>query len=177
VELTPAELTVLGLVIERPQHGYDLEQVITQRGIRQWTDIGFSSIYYLLTKLQERGLLHVPEAPAAAKSRRVFHVTAEGREVAARNALAFVAELRPVPQPLLVGVANQQLVSERDYAQALRTRLTQVETRIAAVQAARRAQAPLPSAAREVFSYSLRLLEAERQWLTTRVQVPDDEQD
>src|SRR6266511_1981495 len=156
VELTPAELTVLGLGIERPQHGYDLEQVIEQRG-----------------------MLHVPEAPAAAKSRRVFHATTEGRGVAARNALAFVAEARPVPHPLLVGVANLSLLSAQQYAQALRTRLAQIEARIAAVQAiqaVQQAQAPLPLAAREVYSYSLSLMEAERQWLATRVQVPGDEQ-
>jgi DNA-binding PadR family transcriptional regulator len=176
VELTSAELTVLGLVIERPRHGYDLEQVIEQRGIRQWTDIGFSSIYYLLTKLEQRGLLDVPEAPATAKSRRVFHATTEGRGVAARNALAFVAEARPVPHPLLVGVANLSLLSAQQYARALRTRLAQIEARIAAVQAVQQAQATLPLAAREVFSYSLSLMEAERQWLATRVQVPGDEQ-
>jgi DNA-binding PadR family transcriptional regulator len=180
VELTPAELTILGLVIEHPQHGYDLEQVIQRRGIRQWTDIGFSSIYYLLTKLQQRGLLHVPEAPAAAKSRRVFHATTEGRRVAAATALALLTEARPVPHPMLVGLANLPLLSARQYARALRTRLAQVDARIAAVRAAQEAQqthAPLPLAAREVFSYSLSLMEAERQWLATRVQVPGDRQD
>jgi DNA-binding PadR family transcriptional regulator len=180
VELTAAELTVLGLVIERPQHGYDMEQVIEQRGIRQWTDIGFSSIYYLLTKLEQCGLLHVPQAPAAAKSRRVFHATTEGREVAARNALAFIAAARPVAHPLLVGLANLSLLSAQQYTQALRTRLAQIDARIAAVQAVQavqQAQAPLPLAACEVFSYSLSLMRAERQWLASRVQVPGDEQD
>lgn len=168
---------MLGLVIERPQHGYDLEQVIERRGIRQWTDIGFSSIYYLLTKLEQRGLLHVPEAPAAARSRRIFHATGDGREAAARAALAYVAEARPVPHPLLVGLANLPLIPAGRYAQALRARLTQLDARIAAVRAAEHAQAPLPLAAREVFSYSLSLLEAERQWLATRVQVHGDRQD
>lgn len=177
MELTAAELTVLGLIIERPRHGYDLERVIEQRGIRQWTDIGFSSIYYLLTKLEKRGLLRVPEAPAAAKSRRVFHATRRGREVAARDALALIERARPVAHPLLVGLANLSLLSEREYTRALRTRLAQVEARLAAVQAARRAQAPLPRPALEVFSYSLSLLEAERQWLAGRAQVPDDGQD
>lgn len=99
VGLTQSELTVLGLIIERPRHGYDLEQVIERRGIRQWTDIGFSSIYYLLTKLEKWGLVSVPEVPAAAMSRRVFHATTEGREVAVRNALAFIEKLRPVAHP------------------------------------------------------------------------------
>jgi DNA-binding PadR family transcriptional regulator len=177
VELTANELTVLGLVIERPQHGYDLEQVIEQRGIRQWTDIGFSSIYYLLARLETRGLLHVPEAPAAAKSRRVFHATARGREVATHNALTLIAEVRPVPHPLLVGLANLPLLSPREYAQALRGRLAQIDARIAAVEAAQQSPAPLPLAAREVFSYSLSLLDAEREWLNARTEVSDDEQD
>lgn len=177
MELTPAELTVLGLVIERPQHGYDLEQVIELRGVRQWTDIGFSSIYYLLAKLEKRGLVHVPEAPAAAKSRRVFHATDAGRQTARRGALDLIREPRPVAHPLLVGVANLPLLSEREYAGALRARLARVEERIAGVREAERAQAPFAPAAREVFSYSLSLLEAERSWLASRVQVPDDGQD
>ncbi|MFE3459214.1 PadR family transcriptional regulator [Nocardiopsis aegyptia] len=171
MELTPAELTILGLVVERPRHGYDLEQVIERRGIRQWADIGFSSIYYLLTKLEKRGLVHVPDAPAAAKSRRVFHATGAGRRAAAEGALALIQEPRPVPHPLLVGLANLPLLSEREYAAALRTRLAGVEERIAAVGAAERAQSPTGTAAREVFSYSLSLLEAERSWLAERVQV------
>ncbi|SCG48547.1 transcriptional regulator, PadR family [Micromonospora echinaurantiaca] len=177
MELTPAELVILGLIIECPRHGYDLEQVIERRGIRQWTEIGFSSIYYLLAKLESRGLVRAPDAPAAAKSRRVFQATVAGREAATRGALALIAELRPVPHPLLVGVANLALLSERQYAQALRDRLAQVEARIAAVRAAESAQAPLALPAREVFSYSLSLLEAERSWLAARAQVRDDGQD
>ncbi|MEU4777083.1 PadR family transcriptional regulator [Micromonospora sp. NPDC023633] len=177
MELTPAELTVLGLIIERARHGYDLEQVIERRGIRQWSDVGFSSIYYLLAKLEKRGLVHVPEAPAAPKSRRVFHATVEGREVAARTALALIEEPQPARHPLLVGIANLPLLSDREYARALRTRLARVEARIGAVQVAQQAQAPLPRPAREVFSYSLSLLEAERQWLATRAQVPHDGED
>lgn len=177
MELTPSELVVLGLIIERPRHGYDLEQVIERRGIRQWTEIGFSSIYYLLAKLEKRGLVHAPDAPAAAKSRRVFHATGAGVEAATRSALALIAEPRPVPHPLLVGVANLALLSERQYVQALRERLAQVDARIAAVRAAESAQAPLTLPAREVFSCSLSLLEAERSWLATRAQVRDDRQD
>ena len=173
MELTASEVIVLGLVIERPRHGYDLEQVIEQRGVRQWADIGFSSIYYLLAKLETRGLVSVPEAPAAAKSRRVFHATAAGKDAAGRHALALIEELRPVPYPFLVGLANLPLLSEQEYARALRTRLVQVEARIAAVRQARQAQAPLALPAREVFSYSLSLLEAEGSWLAGRVQVTD----
>lgn len=177
MELTPSELVVLGLIIERPQHGYDIEQVIERRGIRQWTEIGFSSIYYLLAKLARRGLIHSTDTGTTSKSRRVFHATDLGRQVATRSALAYIQQPRPVAHPLLAGVSNLRLLPKRQYTRALRDRLTQVEERIAAVKQAEAAQAPLPLPAREVFSYSLSLLEAEREWLARRAEVHDDTQD
>ena len=173
MELTSAELTVLGLIVEQPRHGYDLEQVIEHRGIRQWTAIGFSSIYYLLAKLEKRGLVGPTEGRSGAKSRRVFQATDEGRRVATDSALAFLADLRMVPHPILVGLANLALLSERDYDEALRSRLVQVDARITEVVNAQQSQTPLPRPAREVFSYALSLLEAERAWLAARVQVCD----
>lgn len=171
MDLTPAELTILGLLIERPAHGYDLDQVIEQRGIRQWTEVGFSSIYYLLAKLEKRGLIRSSQAASGTKSRRVFHATEAGMQVARRDVIDYLSDARPVPHPFLVGVANLPLLAKSGYSQALRARLPQIEARIAAVKATERSQAPLPLAAREVFSYSLCLLEAERSWLASRVQA------
>ncbi|NIJ12111.1 DNA-binding PadR family transcriptional regulator [Saccharomonospora amisosensis] len=171
MELTPSELVVLGLIIERPRHGYDIEQVIERRGIRQWTEIGFSSIYYLLAKLDKRGLVHTTDTGVAPKSRHVFHATELGRGVATQNTLAYLQQLRPVAHPLLVGVSNLSLLPDRQYTRALRDRLAKIEERIASVRQTEAAQAPLPLPAREVFSYSLSLLEAEREWLARRAEV------
>ena len=55
--MTNAELAILSLIAEQPRHGYDIEQVIEARGMREWTEIGFSSIYYLLKKLEKDGLI------------------------------------------------------------------------------------------------------------------------
>ncbi|AJT42438.1 PadR family transcriptional regulator [Psychromicrobium lacuslunae] len=171
MDLTPAELTILGLVVEQARHGYELEQLIEQRGIRQWTDIGFSSIYYLLGKLQTSDLVQTAEGSTGAKSRRVFQATEKGKNAAASAALAFIAEAQPIPHPLLVGLSNMSLLSADNLRLALVQRLGQIEVRIATVKAAEELQAPLPMPAREVFSYSLSLLEAERSWLVSRVQV------
>lgn len=165
---------MLGLIVEQPRHGYDLEQVIKERGIRQWTDIGFSSIYYVLGKLEQRHFIEAAEGRSGGKSRRVFHATTEGRQIAADEAVAVIADLQAVPHPVLVGLANLTLVTEHAYDEALRSRLAQLEARIASVKEAERSQAPLPRPAREVFSYSLSLLEAERSWLAGRVQVSDE---
>lgn len=165
--LTSAELTILGLLIEQPRHGYDLERVIEKRGIRQWTDIGFSSIYYVLAKLEKRGLVASDAAAAGPTSRRVLRATDAGRD----QALVAVAELlenaRPAAHPFLVALANLDLVGA-DYPRMLRVRLKEVDARIAAIRAAEQSQQPLPLAAREVFAYSLSQWEAERAWLIER---------
>jgi len=55
--MTSAELAVLSLIVEKPRHGYEIEQVIQERGMREWTEVGFSSIYYLLRRMEQRGLI------------------------------------------------------------------------------------------------------------------------
>ena len=72
-----ADIVVLSLLAEQPRHGYDLDRVIEQRGYRQWTSLAFSSVYYLLKRLSERGLL---EPDQGSQGRRtVFRVTEAGR--------------------------------------------------------------------------------------------------
>jgi hypothetical protein len=70
--LTDAELLVLGLVAEMPRHGYQLEQVIEQRGMREWTRIGFSSIYFVLGKLEMMGLFAAKKT-GRGQSKENFH--------------------------------------------------------------------------------------------------------
>lgn len=174
MDLTPGELTILGLIVEQPRHGYDLERVIDQRGIREWTSIAFSSIYYLVTKLAERGLVVADPEPTGPRSRRVFRATNEGRHQAERASLALIEDAQPVAHPVLAGIANLPLFDTADYIAALRRRLTEVEGRITSVTAAARSQEPLPPAAQEIFSYSLALLDAEHAWLADRVGATHD---
>ena len=72
-----ADIVVLSLLAEQPRHGYDLDRVIEQRGYRQWTSLAFSSVYYLLKRLSERGLLEPDEGSQG--RRTVFRLTEAGR--------------------------------------------------------------------------------------------------
>jgi len=51
------EAAVLGLLSERPMHGYDIEQAIRMRDMRYWTEISMSSVYKVLKKLEEKSLV------------------------------------------------------------------------------------------------------------------------
>ena len=58
-----SELVVLGLLAERPRHGYDIEREVTARRLRQWTPLGRSLLYHVLTRCQARGLLETESTP------------------------------------------------------------------------------------------------------------------
>ncbi len=174
--MTNAELAILSLVAEKPRHGYEIEQVIEERGMRDWTEVGFSSIYYLLKKLEQDGLIESQlETAARGPARRVYRATEPGR-AALHEALQ---EALAVPKcwfpPLQLGLANlpalshnEALDSLRRYQQALNQRLLQVRTR-------QKAQEPLPYFVRAQFDHSTTLIRAEIDWVKRFIRKLEEE--
>ena len=165
MDLTSAELTLLGLLVEKPRHGYELEEVIAERGMREWTEIGFSSIYYLLTKLRDRGLIAETGEPARGKARKVFAPTPDGFRCCAEAAEHAIATVSPVFPPLLIGLATQPVIPPARLHAALARRAEALAEKIAEVHAAA-ARQEVPPFVRAIFDYSLGQLEAEQDWLT-----------
>ncbi|TFF87203.1 MAG: PadR family transcriptional regulator [Promethearchaeota archaeon] len=53
--LNHSKFIVLGLIAEEPSHAYQLNEKIEERGMRDWTSIGKSSIYRVIKDLEENG--------------------------------------------------------------------------------------------------------------------------
>src|SRR5688572_9379581 len=104
-DLTDSELLVLGLVAEMPRHGYELEQVIEQRGMREWTEIGFSSIYFVLGRLEKKGLVKA-EIPATAKAKKSYKMTRTGTKTLVNQTVTALKTLRPRYSSLLMGMIH-----------------------------------------------------------------------
>ena len=165
--LTPAELTILGLLEEQPRHGYELEQVIGERGIRQWTALGFSSIYYVLDKLAKRELIETIGPATSGKARATFRVTPTGHKLGAAESLASLASLTPLRASVLVGIANSPALHTDEIVDALGRRAAELESQLSGIRQARASQQPLPFAASAIFDYSEAMLEADEKWTTT----------
>jgi DNA-binding PadR family transcriptional regulator len=168
-ELTDAELTVLGLVGERPRHGYDLESVIEARGVREWTALGFSSIYYILKKLESRGLVSSSRPDSMPKGRRIYAITGAGTSACAHATRKALAEPRPTYPSVLVGLANSPVLSTHDVVDALRQRSAGLEERLAAVRAAKAAQEPLAGFVSAIFDHGTTMIEAECAWIIATI--------
>ncbi len=164
--MTNTELAILGLVVEAPRHGYEIEQLIEQRGMRSWTEIGFSSIYYILSKLEKRGWLKSRRQAAAGRGpdRKVYSALPAGRKAWTEGTLELLAEPGG-PRPFLLGLAGlpglppaQALAALRQYRRGLLQRRDEVE-------AAWQSGGSLPYFLEGMFEYSFNLLQAEIEWL------------
>jgi DNA-binding PadR family transcriptional regulator len=74
------ELAILGLLHEAPAHGYELRKQLGMRlgGFRMFS---YGSLYPALRRLTRAGLIvEDVEQPSPRRSRRVYRITAEGKE-------------------------------------------------------------------------------------------------
>jgi DNA-binding PadR family transcriptional regulator len=165
--MTNAELAILSLVAEQPRHGYEIEQVIEARGMRDWTEIGFSSIYYLLNKLEKAGLiesqLQQPEGKGPA--RKVYTVTQAGRQAHFQGIFEVLSTPKQAFSPFLLGLSNFPIVTREQALEALNAYLAQLEERLDHMLTRAEAQRPLPPFIDAMFDYSQVLIETEINWM------------
>ena len=164
--MTDAELAILTLVAEQPRHGYEIEQVIQERGMREWTDVGFSSIYYLLKKLEKEDLVagHLEEA-AQGPARRVYHLTPAGRGALEKALLQALSVPEPRPSRLLLGIGNLPALPPAEAMSALEQYGEHLAERLAHVRRRQEEQQPLPYFVDALFDYSTALIQAEMAWV------------
>jgi DNA-binding PadR family transcriptional regulator len=167
--MTNAELALITLLGEQPRHGYEIEQVIEARGMREWTEVGFSSIYYLLSKLEEAGLVEarMEPSPGRGPARKVFSLTTEGRRAAQTGVETALSTPGRCYPPIQLGLANLPGLSPQRAVQALKDYHETMATRKKALLQKRDSQRPLPDFVEAMFSYSETLLDAEMNWIET----------
>jgi DNA-binding PadR family transcriptional regulator len=84
------ELAILGLLKERPMHGYELRKQLSQKLGLFWT-VSFGSLYPTLKKLERRGVVEkvTPAGDERARRKQEYRITAAGED----DFLALLGEL------------------------------------------------------------------------------------
>ena len=168
-----ADIVLLSLLAEQPRHGYDLDRVIEQRGYRQWTSLAFSSVYYLLKRLSERGLLE-PDEDSQGR-RTVFRLTEAGR----RELRQAAGERVLAPAPPSAGVLPALNAYSRLDDPALATLLAQrAEALLGRLDELRALRAQIDEEhARAIFDYEILRQEADLAWTRSLVKKAGSDED
>ena len=168
-----ADIVLLSLLAEHPRHGYDLDRVIEQRGYRQWTSLAFSSVYYLLKRLSERGLLEPDEGSQG--RRTVFRVTEAGRRELRQAAGERVLAPAPPSAGVLPALNAYSRLDDPALAALLARRAEALLGRLDELRALR-AQVDEEHAL-AIFDYEILRQEADLAWTRSLLKKADSDED
>ncbi|MFC1960463.1 PadR family transcriptional regulator [Chloroflexota bacterium] len=169
--MTNAELAILSLVAEQPRHGYEIEQVIEARGMRDWTAVGFSSIYYLLKKLEKADLITAEIAKSTrGLGRKVYHITPAGRAACKEAVQEALSTPQPCYSPFQLGLANLPTLTQEEVLAALHTYHTTLQEQLDQLTTKQEAQQPLPYFVDAMFDLSLAQIKTEADWVAGFIQ-------
>jgi DNA-binding PadR family transcriptional regulator len=130
VLVTPAEIALLGLLAEGPQHPWELSKQVAYREMRTWTELSQSTIYKLLRSLQSRGLVDATQITVSGRLRHQYSITESGHQRLEEGILGLLHTPTYPRWPIDIATYNidrvapeEALVALAQYAETLRERL------------------------------------------------------
>jgi len=178
--ISEREAAVLGLLCERPLYGYTIEKIIEERGMRYWTKIGFSSIYYVLKRLEGRGLItSTCEQQETGPSRRIYTITPAGRREMQMAVKGFLSAYTQNISAFDLGIANLTLLPPKDVASCLKKRLGMIDTAVSIVTSRReeKLREGRPYYVIALFDRALVHIRVERDWVAGFIRVVQENGD
>ena len=159
--MTDAELAILSLLAEGPSYDHDLNTAIEARGIRRWTAIGYSSMYYVLEKLERQGLV---ERISEEHGHRKFQISAAGIGVLQTAVSDLLSTPHAYDKSFELGLANLHVLKAGQIRTALISRRQDMAIKLAKLHEERKA-AHGAFQIDALFDHHIRMIEAELAWL------------
>jgi hypothetical protein len=171
--ISRTDLLLLGLLLDRPMHGYELYQQIRAEGIDGWFHVSGAGVYYSLGKMRDQGLVAETQQRGGRSARKaIFRLTERGRAGFFASLEAELACQRAcyLDYDLAVYLMNKLPVDRA--IPRLEERQAHLVGQVSKVQAAQASEqnngrSPLKLA---ILDHKLRFLEMERTWLADVVQ-------
>lgn len=134
-QLSNLEFVILAFVAEKPIHGYQIEHLIVERGMREWTDIGFSSIYHVLGKLQKTGYLtSKSDLTYDRPARKVFSLTPQGAILLHNEVLHRLSTPRPNSADFDLALSCLPVLNKEEIRSAFKSVQVQLSAKIQEVK-------------------------------------------
>jgi DNA-binding PadR family transcriptional regulator len=166
------QLVILGLLSERPGHGYELRQAVERRAYATYINLSGGSLYYNLSQLEQSGYIEKAWTEQKGKypARQVFQITPAGKEFlqAEVRRLFFDIDGRmKYFDPLHAALAFGHHVNPSEVREALTAQLRYIRQRLQEVEEQRAywLQKGIPFLLLKIIEHAHVLLKAEVAWL------------
>ncbi len=166
--ISDIEAAILGLLYEKPQYGYQIEKTIESWGMRNWTQIGFSSIYYVLKKLEKKDLVESRIEKVEGKpSRKIYTITETGRTEMKGKLMDLLSWNKKLISPFDLGIAYINYLEPQEMIDCLGNYVKSAQGRIKFLESSVKMQKELeaPYYVIALFSRPLENLKTEIEWV------------
>jgi len=121
-DLLLSETALLGLLTEETMHPYQIEKIVRERCMREWTELSQSAIYKLLTRMEKAGL--VKKDRKVSKENRIrntYSITRAGRAMLRKKVEAVLSEPEKIRWRLDVAIYNSDALTLKKRIACLQT--------------------------------------------------------
>ncbi|RUT30662.1 PadR family transcriptional regulator [Paenibacillus zeisoli] len=170
--LSNVEFTLLQIIAECNQaSGYDINKLIDQRGYREWANIGTTSVYAGLKKLNDKGLIEHEESGEKSGKGPMptrFVVTEKGFRTLRDDVISSLSSSRERDNRFDLGLAALPVVEKDEAIEALRKRLDFLGETMNHLRQMYESQggAHLPLHVRALFLHPVSLIESEQAFVS-----------
>lgn len=165
-EVNHREFVVLGLVAEFPSHAYSINQRIDERGMRDWTSIGKSSIYSDLSNLEENGLVDSYREEVDNRMRKVYSITDYGSEILKKRAYTVLKEfVGKNDEDFYVAFSMLPILTQEQQIEAFTTSLNKIKTHKKELEDMLEENSNMPLNVRGLFLHPIKILGTDVEFL------------
>jgi DNA-binding PadR family transcriptional regulator len=166
--VTQIEIILLALLYEEDRYGYEIESIIEDRNMRNWTKIGFSSIYNSLKNLEKKGFIGSRyEEEYGSPARKVYFVNDTAKEFVRETIKSILHSPRRVYSDFSIGMAFSHFLTEEEVYQCLIKYRESLEKRQEEILQNYTKEPEIKNKIhlKALFTHPLKLIEAEIEWI------------
>ncbi len=124
-------LAVLSLIGAGAKYGYEINQILEQRGYRNWVDIKFSSIYKALKELEIKGLIKGQKSDVKMQpSKKTYSITRKGSSLLRNQIVRCLVDPPKANSLFDLGMSAIFQLTKEEAVDSLKKRLTNLSEQI-----------------------------------------------
>jgi DNA-binding PadR family transcriptional regulator len=171
------ETAILGLICEKPMHGYEIEKTIEERNMRYWTEISLPSIYKILPKLEKKQLI-TSEIKLSKNNiaQKIYTITPQGQQTLKNNLIEILSNVEKTIWRIDLAVANLCFLSKEEAKTSLQKYVKSIDESIAVYQKVEAffQERKYPRSDHALALRPIMHLKAEKEWATKFMEIVSD---
>ena len=165
-ELNHREFVVLGLIAEFPSHAYSINQRIDERGMRDWTSIGKSSIYSDLNNLEKSKLVDSYREEVDNRIRKVYRITDYGLEILKKKTYKVIKEfIGKNDENFYVAFSMLPILTQEQQTEAITNSINKIKKNVKGLEDMLEENSHMPLNVRGLFVHPIKILEIDIEFL------------